>query len=71
MTEYQDEEIATLRAELRSLHARQELLADALAAAGEEAEKLQSLQDENDDLRARLRLLGDFAWLAARDGDAT
>lgn len=48
MIPVRDEDVAALRAEVTSLRARQEMLADALAAAGEEVAKLQGYRDAID-----------------------
>jgi hypothetical protein len=54
MSLFYEDDIEALRRELSSVRARQEVLADALAAAGEEMEKLQALREERDTLRAAI-----------------
>ena len=57
MTEHAYEDTATLRAELASLRARQEILADALALAAEEMEELKRIKEERDFLLTEVETL--------------
>lgn len=61
MSDHATEELAAVRAELRSLQERQEILADALAIAGEEVVKLSEFKQALEEIaKAQPRTL---RWL--------